>query len=195
MIKIVWRITMIAIAILINSAAMAQANIAQDNSGKTQDNKVEAAVALIRLLDRPGQINLVTIWDGNKYIQCRTMNDRSMRCEAAGTSMQPSLEHILTPDRIGRLIARGWMLDPSFGNYARSFAPATSAKVIADEILATLSQAYEADVKNIEIETTSVRNEPCPPRNGPTQNLAGLISDAPSMARFAVHACSYKTRE
>lgn len=160
-----------------------------------QEEKVEAAITLIQTLDRPGQINLATVWDGNKYVQCRTMDDRSLRCEAAGTLMQPSLGHVLTPDRVSRLLAQGWKLDTHFGNYVRSFAPTTSAKVVAGELLAALTQAYDADLKNIEIETSSVPKEPCPPRNGRTQNLAGMISNARSMARFAVHACAYSPQD
>jgi hypothetical protein len=34
---------------------------------------------------RPGQDGLATVWDGNKYVQCRLMADRTLRCEAAGT--------------------------------------------------------------------------------------------------------------
>ena len=36
-----------------------------------------------------------------------------------------------------------------------------------------------------------VASEPCPPRNGYSQNLAGMINDAPEMAGFALHACAY----
>ncbi len=122
------------------------------------------------------------------------MSDRTLRCEAAGALMQVSLEHVLTAERIGRLAAMGWTLDPSFGNYVQSFGPDTSAKGIADEILAALSQGYDADIKNVEVETKSIVSEPCPPRNGPSQNLAGIINDAPAMRRFAVHACAYKPK-
>lgn len=181
MVRNAWRVVIVA-ALVICVAGRVEA----------QEAKVEAAITLIRLLDRPREINLATVWDGNKYIQCRPMDDRTIRCEAAGTMMQPSLAHVLTPERIGQLIARGWVLDPSFGNYARSFAPTTSAKVISDEIVNTLLQAYAADSGNIEVKTSSVPKEPCPPRNGWTQNLAGVIENAPSMARFAVHACSYR---
>jgi hypothetical protein len=108
--------------------------------------------------------------------------------------MQVSLQHVLTPDHIGRLAVMGWMLDPSFGNYVQTFLPDVSAKEIADKIRAALSQGYDADIQNLEVETKSIRSEPCPPRNGPSQNLAGIINDAPSMAAFAVHACAYKPK-
>ncbi len=157
--------------------------------------KVAAAVTTILTLDRPGRINLATVWDGNKYVQCRRLKDRALRCEAAGALMQVSLEHVLTPERIGRLAAMGWMLDRSFGNYVQTFRPDTSAQEIADKMLAALAQAYDADIENLEVETTSVADEPCPPRNGPSQNLAGMINDAPSMAAHAVHACAYKPRD
>lgn len=153
--------------------------------------KVDAAIAMIGVLDRPGRINLATVSDGNKYIQCRLMSDRSIRCEAAGTLMQSSLEHVLTPQRRGRLIERGWALDPSFGNYARTFPPDTSAKAITDEIRTTLLQAYDANIKNLAVKTSSVADEPCPPRNGPSQNLAGMVNNSASMADFAVHGCAY----
>lgn len=161
---------------------------------QTINEKVEAAITTIRALERPGRINLATIWDGNKYIQCRRMSDSSLRCEAAGSLMQVSLEHVLTPEHIGRLAAMGWMLDPSFGNYVQTFPSDATAKDVADKILAALSQGYDIDAQNLEIETTSVLNQPCPPRNGPSQNLAGIINDAPSMAAHAVHACAYRPK-
>ena len=158
---------------------------------QTDPQKVEAAIATIRALERPGRDNLATVWDGNKYVQCRIMRDRSLLCEAAGNLMQPSMERILTPERIGRLAAMGWQLDPSFGNYTETFSPEMSALEIAGKILEALSQGYDADTRNLEVETSSIRSEPCPPRNGPSQNLAGMISDAPSMRAVSIHACAY----
>jgi hypothetical protein len=161
-------------------------------SAETIKTRVEAAITTIKALERPGRDNLATIWDGNKYVQCRRMSDRALRCEAAGAVMQISLARVLTPDHIGRLAAMGWMLDPSFGNYVQTFRPDVPAGDVADKIMTALAQGYDADVDKLEIETTSIKSEPCPPRNGPSQNLAGLIGDAPSMAAFSVHACAYK---
>ncbi len=174
---------------IVQVAAAAGTALAQ-----TSNDKVEAAISVIKILDRPGRDNLATVWDGNKYVQCRRMGDRSLRCEAAGALMRVSLQHVLTPDHIGRLAVMGWMLDPSFGNYVQTFQPDVSAEEIADKIRAALSQGYDADIQNLEVETKSIRSEPCPPRNGPSQNLAGIINDAPSMAAFAVHACAYKPK-
>ena len=81
---------------------------------QTSHSRVEAALQNIAALDRPGEEGLATTWDGNKYVQCRHMRDHILRCEAAGTLMQPSLGHILTPERIARLGALGWHLDLSF---------------------------------------------------------------------------------
>jgi hypothetical protein len=103
---------------------------------------------------------------------------------------QVSLARVLTPDRVGRLAAMGWMLDPSFGNYVQTFKPDVPAADVADKIVAALAQGYEADVQKLEIETTSIQSERCPPRNGPSQNLAGLIGDAPSMAAVSIHTCA-----
>jgi hypothetical protein len=155
---------------------------------------VETAISVTRTLDRPGRDNLATVWDGNKYIQCRRMTDRSLRCEAGGSLMQPSLEHVLTPEHVGRLAAMGWMLDPSFGNYVQIFQPDISAKEIAGKIREALSQGYDADIQKLEVETTTIRSEPCPPRHGPSQNLAGMISDSATMAAYSVYACSYKPK-
>jgi hypothetical protein len=162
---------------------------------QTSTDPVTAAIELVKALDRPGRDNLATVWDGNKYIQCRRMADHSLRCEAAGGLMQPSLQHLLTPERIGHLAAMGWMLDPSFGNYAQVFKKDVTAPQVADKIRTALAQVYDANMTNLEVETTSIRSEPCPPRHGPSQNLAGMISDAPSMARYSIHACAYKPRD
>lgn len=156
--------------------------------------RVEAALQNIMTLDRPGQDGFAAIWDGNKYVQCGRSRDRGLRCEAAGTLMQPSLERVLTPEHVNRLAALGWRLDPSFSNYVQTFPPDTIASVVANKILQVLDEAYGANLAELQAESNWVLSEPCPPRNGPTQNLAGMINDAPSMARTAIHACAYKPR-
>jgi hypothetical protein len=138
------------------------------------NDSVEAAIGVIKVLDRPGRDNLATVWDGNKYVQCRRMSDRSLRCEAAGALMQTSMARVLTPDRVGRLAAQGWKLDPNFGNYVQSFKADIPAKAVADNIRTTLVDAYGANLGNLEVSTKSIRSQPCPPRNGPSQNLAGV---------------------
>ncbi len=119
------------------------------------------------------------------------MRDHILRCEAAGTLMQPSLGHILTPERIARLGALGWHLDLSFGNYSQSFPADMPASEVADKILHVLAEAYNADLANLKVESDWIVSQPCPPRNGPTQNLAGMINDATAMAATAIHGCAY----
>ena len=155
---------------------------------------VEAALQNIITLDRPGQDGFATIWDGNKYVQCGRSPDRGLHCEAAGALMQPSLDHVLTPERVSQLAALGWRLDPSFGNYVQTFPPGMATSLVADKILQVLAAAYGAEISNLEVESTWVRSEPCPPRNGPSQNLAGIINNAPAMRATAIHACSYSPR-
>src|SRR5437588_4378491 len=107
-------------------------------SSEAHQARVEAALANITTLQRPGQDGLATVWDGNKYVQCRRRLDQALRCEAAGTLMQPSLGHVLMPERVVRLEALGWQLDPSFGNYAQTFPADLSAKETAARILLVL---------------------------------------------------------
>ncbi len=185
-----------ALAAVIAACMAAGANAAQtiDGSNATQNagSRVEEALQNISVLVRPGKVGYATIWDGNKYVQCRRMPDRALRCEAAGTSMQPSLRNVLTGQRLNRITALGWTLDPSFGNYVRTFSADAPTVRAAEQIARILSDAYAADIDGLEIETTWVVDLPCPPRNGPGQNLAGIVNDAPSMRSTAVHACSYK---
>jgi hypothetical protein len=165
-----------------------------DATPEQSKNRVVGALQNIMSLERPDQDGFATVWDGNKYVQCGRLADHSLRCEAAGTLMQPSLERVLTPERINDLAALGWRLDPSFGNYVQSFPVDAPAGSVADKILQALATAYDADLNNLDVESTWVRSEPCPPRNGPGQNLAGIVNDAPSMAATAVHACTYKPK-
>lgn len=171
---------------------MAPPPILADQAPPPSKPRIEAALQNMMTLDRPGQEGFATVWDGNKYVQCGRTPDRSLRCEAAGTLMQSSLEHVLTPERLAQMIALGWRLDPSFGNYVRVFPPDASASLIADKILQVLATTYGADLAGLEVETTWVPSETCPPRNGPSQNLAGIVNNAPSMRATAIHACSYK---
>jgi hypothetical protein len=157
--------------------------------------RVVTALQNILNLDRPGQDGYATIWDGNKYVQCKRLPDRGLRCEAAGSLMQSSLEHVLTPERVGQLAALGWRLDPSFGNYVQTFPPGITASAVADKILQVLAAAYDARLTDLQVESTWVARELCPPRNGPSQNLAGMVNDAPSMAATAVHACAYTPKQ
>lgn len=177
------------LAVMATSLTILAASPARAEVGKTN---IEAAITLTRNLPRPGRDNLTTVWDGDKYVQCRALSAGAFRCEAAGSLMQPSLAHVLTPERIGRLAAMGWMLDPSFGNYVKTYRFGFPSETIAEDILAALSKGYDADVQHLEMETTTIPSEPCPPRNGPSQNLAGMINDTPSMAAVAVHACRFE---
>jgi hypothetical protein len=157
----------------------------------TTQSRVEAAIANVMTLERPGEDGLATVWDGNKYVQCRYTHDHVLRCEAAGALMQPSLEHVLAPDHVARLAALGWRLDPSFGNYAQVFPPDLPAAQIADKIWQVLAEAYDAELATLEVRSDWITSQPCPPRNGPTQNLVGMINDAPAMAATAIRACAY----
>lgn len=158
---------------------------------QTTGSRIEEALQNITTLVRSGRAGYATFWDGNKYVQCRRLPERELRCEAAGTSMQPSLRSVLAGDRLSRLAALGWVLDPSFGNYAQTFPADMPVARVAEHIQRTLTEAYDADAAGLEIQTTWVADMPCPPRNGPSQNLAGSVNDARSMRATAVHACSY----
>lgn len=153
--------------------------------------RIEAALKNITNLVRPGAVGYATIWDGNKYVQCRSFSEGKLRCEAAGLRMQPSLRHVLVPERLNTLRTLDWAPDPAFGNYAHTFPAGTPSSTAANAILQTLAQVYEAELSTLDIETTWAADVQCPPRNGPSQNLAGIVNDAPSMRATAVEACSY----
>lgn len=161
-------------------------------SSKASQPRVEAALTNVMTLHRPGQDGLATIWDGNKYVQCRWMPERALRCEAAGALMQPSLGRVLSPERIARLAALGWHLDPGFGNYVQAFPAGLPASQVADKILQALKEGYDADLTSLEIQSDWIKSSPCPPRNGPGQNLAGMFNDSPAMAETALRGCVYR---
>jgi hypothetical protein len=154
--------------------------------------RIVAALDNLALLERPGEIGLATISDGNKFVQCRRLTDRDLYCEAAGTRMQPSLAGVLTPDRVALMTTMGWRIAPLFGLYAQTFPARLTNAQVADLIIQALQQAYDADVADLEVMSDRVAAEPCPPRNGPRQALAGMINDAPSMAPAAVHAAAIR---
>jgi hypothetical protein len=159
---------------------------------QTSSTRIDDALQNITSLVRSGQVGYATFWDGNKFTQCRRWPDRTMRCEAAGASMQPSLKSALTGERLARLATLGWVLDPSFGNYVQTFPADMATARIADHVLRTLTEAYGAEAAALEISTKWIADVTCPPRAGFSQNLAGSVNDAPSMQSTAVHACSYK---
>jgi len=158
---------------------------------QSASTRIDEALQNISTLARPGRVGYATFWDGNKYVQCRRLTSRELRCEAAGVTMQPSLGRVLTPERQGRLATLGWAVDPSFGNYARVFAADTPTGRIAEQIERALVDGYSADLATLELKTDWIADVPCPPRNGPSQNLAGMINDAASMRGTAVRTCTY----
>jgi hypothetical protein len=154
--------------------------------------RIAAALQNVEALPRTGQNGYATVWVDNAYVQCAQPDDGGLRCEAAGVAMQPSLAHVLTSDRIGRLQDLGWRLDTHFGNFVRVFPAAVPPAAVAAEIVRVLTDAYGADLSQLETKAAWLPREPCPPRNGFSQNLAGMVNDDPRMAAFAVHACSYQ---
>jgi hypothetical protein len=173
-------------------AVLTLAGPASAEAERPEKSRIEIALANITTLVRPGQDGYATVWDGNKYVQCGRKPDRTLRCEAAGALMQPSLTHVLVPDRVARISGLGWGFDPSFGNYVQVFPADIALSRVAERILEFLVEGYDADRYDLGIEKNWVASDPCPPRNGPSQNLAGIINDAPSMLPTAVHGCSYQ---
>lgn len=160
----------------------------------TNNEALSEIKSILRLLLKPNGRRwqrFATVWDSNAYIQCCRLSDGTWRCEAAGSSMQPSLRHVLAPERIEHLNHLGWRLDPAFGNYVRDFAVDLPPKEIAAILLTSLIEAYHVVVGRLEFKNSRVAKVQYLPRNGPSQNLAGLINDALSMASTAVRAASY----
>jgi hypothetical protein len=161
-------------------------------SAQTPASQIDEALQNITNLSRPNRVGYATFWDGNKWIQCRRLPGRELRCEAAGTTMQPSLARVLTPERLGRLTALGWVQDPSFGLHVRTFPADMPSARVADHLWGTMREVYDATIADFELSTQWVRDVACPQRNGPSQNLAGSVNDAPQMRATAVFECSYK---
>jgi hypothetical protein len=174
------------------AASLAMPGVARaDPAPAATQALMAAALQNILVLDRPGSDGYATIWDGNKYVQCGRPKGGGFRCEAAGAAMQPSLAQVLTPEKLRRLSALGWKLDPSFGNYTRIFPAKAPLTEIAGQIVRLLSDVYAADTAQIDVQTAWVSSGPCPPRNGYGQNLAGMINDAPAMRATALEACAF----
>jgi hypothetical protein len=162
---------------------------------QTAEARIDEALQNVTVLVRADRVGYATFWDGNKFVQCRRMPDRQLRCEAAGTTMQPSLRNVLTGDRLQRLAALGWTLDASFGNYTHNFAAELPSPAIASQIAQILLEAYAANLGDLEVSTRWVADTPCPPRAGPSQNLAGSVNDTASMRFFVVRTCSYVAKD
>ncbi len=150
---------------------------------------IAEAVYNVMTLDRPGQDGLVNVSDGTKYVQCRRMPNGSLHCESAGTVMQPSLARVLTRERIGRLTTLGWHLDPSFGNYAKTLPPEASAEEVTKSIVEVLEEAYGVEIADASVESIWIWSNPCPPRAGPSQTRAGMITNEPDLMPTAVRGC------
>jgi hypothetical protein len=54
---------------------------------QTATTRMDEALQNISTLTRTGRVGYATFWDGNKYIQCRRLTNRELRCEAAGATI------------------------------------------------------------------------------------------------------------
>ena len=152
---------------------------------------ISASLENITTLERPNQDGLATIWDGNKFVQCRALSNKIFRCEAAGILMQPSLSSVLTTARVQRLAALGWEIDPSFGNWVHIFPSDTKLSDVSGLILKMLIEGYDVNIESIEVKTDWVYHQTCMPRIGPKQNLAGNIVTSMNMIQTSIRACNY----
>lgn len=164
---------------------------AAERDGKSDRaiERIDGALDTITKTVRPGRVGYATVYDGSKYIQCRRLPDNAMRCEAAGSVMQPSLGAVLTRERTDALATLGWRLNPAFGNYVRIFPTDVPTKEIAAQIVRTLDEVYGSNPTDLERATAFVEDLPCPPRNARAQSLGGLVNDDPSMRR--IRTCAY----
>lgn len=156
------------------------------------ERHIAAALVNIATLPRPDKDGIATFADGNKYVQCWWMADRSLHCEAAGFLMQPSLARVLTPERVATLDALGWRDESSFGNYVREFQADVDTGKAAAEIRAVLDEVYAAELDRLYVRTNWIESEPCPPRKASRQYLAGSVSDSREVAASLVRTCSYE---
>ena len=109
------------------------------------EDAIEAALDNVSVLVRAGKVGYATVFDGNKFVQSRRLADGALRCEAAGSAMQPSLTAVLTPERKVSLETEGWSIDPAFGLYVHTFPKGTSVSEIAGRIRATNASGGRAE--------------------------------------------------
>ena len=112
--------------------------------------RIDDALQNITTVIRSGRVGYADFWDGNKYVQCKRTTIRELRCEAAGSTLQPSLRNVLTPERLTRLGTLGWHLDPAFGNYVQTFAADMPSSLSAEQIFKTLTEVYDINVQALE---------------------------------------------
>ncbi|HTH99027.1 MAG TPA: hypothetical protein VL574_16540 [Stellaceae bacterium] len=178
------------LAIFFCLAVLAGCAVQNDPSHLLQ-RKVAGAVGNTLMTPQPGQDGLVTVADGNEFVQCRQSSLLpNWRCEAAGTTMQPSLASVLTPARVTQLAALGFKPDPAFGNYVLEVAPTTDPDQLAAAIVQALSQGYGADIAAAEVDARRLTTQACPPRRNFGQDQAGAINTDPAMAGVSTAACS-----
>jgi hypothetical protein len=71
--------------LVVGCAAIAVALLFRTEAGfsaqpQKSQSLVAAALENITNLNRPGQDGYATVWDGNKYVQCKRLPDRNLRC-------------------------------------------------------------------------------------------------------------------
>jgi hypothetical protein len=161
-----------------------------DPAHAASDTVAEALDNITQLV-RPGEAGYATISDGNKFVQCRRWQAGTMRCEAAGSLMQPSLKGVLTPERLERLGKEGWSLDPAFGHYVQVFPASLTPSEIAEKLRTALMTGYEAEPSRLHVQTQWVADVDCPPRIDATQTMAGSVSNSPSLKSVTHRICAY----
>lgn len=143
------RPTWIALA-LAGLCAATDVNAEQSATSRI-DEALKNITASVRLAKVVG---CATVWDGNKYVQCRRLHDCALTLRGRRLSMKHSFKSVLNGERLARLAALGWVLDTSFGNHVRMFPADTTTAHAAECILQTLTEVYGADLTNLETATT-----------------------------------------
>jgi hypothetical protein len=142
-------------------------------------------------LTSPRVDGLVTVSDNNLWVQCLSSHYfKTWRCEAAGLEGQPWLRHVLTVERQDRLATLGFAPDNEVGNFVARVASATATSLMADRIIAVLTQAYGAKAEDLTVSVDTLRSARCHTRLRADADRGGsILTPSWGFAKDAAEGC------
>ena len=154
--------------------------------------QIVKGVQQVLVPERPATDGVLTLADGNFYLQCLNQPRNSFwQCESAGLKGQSWLHYALTPARQKQLNALGFRVEPSIGNFVSRIPRKTSPEALAALLLRVLAEGYGVPADEILVYTDWLPSVPCHTRMGADANNGGsILTPSWGYMKDAVDGCS-----
>ena len=154
--------------------------------------KIVNGVRQVLVPERPAADGVLTVADGNFYLQCLNRPRNSFwQCESAGLEGESWLHYALTPARQERLNTLGFRVDPSSGNFVSRIPRKTEPETLAALLEQVLAEGYGVPPDEIQVYADWLASVPCHTRIGADADNGGsILTPSWGYMKDAVDGCS-----